>query len=224
MLVLALFFFFQAAAKSFTKPIAKGYLIKQKDKGKWEKRYCVVESGHLFYYKTPNVPLLPAQRSRARSTAHEHEAHTSFFAPLFSFFLSPPRLCGKQDAKPTGVLPLREYFLKEAKDEKKKSAGWDLLSVKEVIPPGNHPVRPRRVCPGLPAIRSQTHTHTQPSERCIPSRPRRTRRRRSGWPSSRSSPLPCPQLNRPSSCNHRSAVVTDRGLLRYVGGGGQHQQ
>lgn len=87
-----------AAAKSFTKPIAKGYLIKQKDKGKWEKRYCVVESGHLFYYKTPN------------------------------------------DAKPTGVLPLREYFLKEAKDEKKKSAGWDLLSVKEVIPPAERTV------------------------------------------------------------------------------------
>jgi len=46
----------QSAAKSFTKPVIKGWLTNLKDaKGKWEKRYCVIESDHLFYYKTVNV-------------------------------------------------------------------------------------------------------------------------------------------------------------------------
>jgi len=44
-----------SAAKSFTKPVIKGWLTNLKDaKGKWEKRYCVIESDHLFYYKTVN--------------------------------------------------------------------------------------------------------------------------------------------------------------------------
>lgn len=113
----------------------------------------------------PSLLLQNAQRTVATCPPAQPHTHTrltlhSLLLSLFVLsFSPPPQLCGKQDAKPTGVLPLREYFLKEAKDEKKKSAGWDLLSVKEVIPPGNLPVRPRRVS-ALPAVRSQ-HTHTQ---------------------------------------------------------------
>jgi hypothetical protein len=169
--------------------------------------------------------LLPApQRNRTRTRG----SHFILCSSLFSFFLSlPPQLCGKQDAKPTGVLPLREYFLKEAKDEKKKSAGWDLLSVKEVIPPGNLPVRPRRVS-ALPAVRSQhthtTHTHTHSltlthdiAERTVHSFKAETDKEKKEWMAIlKKLTSPLPTVKPPLSSQPSIDVVTDD--LRCGGG------
>ena len=78
------------------------------------------------------------------------------------------------------MLPLREYFLKEAKDEKKKSAGWDLLSVKEVIPPGKLPVRPRRVS-ALPAAHTRTTPTRHTAERTVHSFKAETDKEKKEW-------------------------------------------
>jgi hypothetical protein len=103
------------------------------------------------------------------------------------------------------VLPLREYFLKEAKDEKKKSAGWDLLSVKEVIPPGNLPVRPRRVCP---PSRSLTHTPTthHTAERTVHSFKAETDKEKKEWMAIlKKLTSPLPTVKPPLSSQPRSA-------------------